>query len=190
MKKILILLLFFPLIVSGQNSGPRTSIGTIGNFGNLLNKNIYTNAPIGINVVKFISDDIGIFSDIKYGFGHFPEGEKKRPLHSEINYLNIDNFIDIRFSGFTIINLGVALSIVDADVNQLIGLIGIGISNQKYYEQYYDKVISEFYYYDYYSDLNLNLHFGLQFQTIFQSSILIGYDLNPRGLVFGLGHTL
>ena len=66
-------------------------------------------------------------------------------------------------------------------------MLGLGVSNIKYYEQYYSEY--EYYIYDYDNITSFNVFFGIQFQTIFHSSIKLGYDINPRGLVLGLGHT-
>ena len=48
---------------------------------------------------------------------------------------------------------------------------------------------NEYYIYDYDNITSFNVFFGIQFQTIFHSSVKLGYDINPRGLVLGLGHT-
>jgi hypothetical protein len=187
MKKLLLILIYLPLIGFGQNLGPRNSIGIVGNFGNFSNSYIPTNAPLGLDVLIFINKNIGFFSDFKYGFGEISVGEKKPATHF---YKNSNNLIfdKITSSGYTIVNLGAAYSIYGVNKNHIIVMLALGVSNIKFYEQYYS--YNEYYIYDYDNRTSFNAFFGVQFQTLFHSSIKLGYDLNPRGLVFGLGHTL
>ena len=187
MRKVILIICCFPFFINGQNVGPRNSIGIVGNYGNLLNIDIPTNAPLGIDFLFFFNETLGVFSEFKYGFGDLPRGEKKPFSHllKNYDYLEYDR---IRSSGYTIINLGGALSLIDVSQHQLISYFGLGVSNIKYYDQYYSN--SDFYYYDYSNVSNFNICIGLQYQTLFHSSIKIGYDTNPGGFVFGLGHTL
>ena len=186
MKKLLLILLCLPMIGFGQEYVPKNSIGIVGNFGNFSNIYIPTNAPLGLDVVIFLNKNIGFFSDIKYGFGEVSIGEKKPFSHFLKNFVDL-TFDKITSSGYTIINLGTAVSIFGVNKNQLIGMLGLGVSNIKYYEQYYSE--NEYYIYDYDNITSFNVFFGIQFQTIFHSSVKLGYDINPRGLVLGLGHT-
>ena len=186
MKKLLLMLLCLPFIGFGQEYGPRNSIGIVGNFGNFSNIHIPTNAPLGFDVVIFLNKNIGFFSDIKYGFGEISIGEKKPYSHLLNNFVDL-SFDKITSSGYAIINVGVAMPIVGVKKHQLIGMLGLGVSNIKYYEQYNSG--EEYYIYDYENITSINVFFGVQFQTIFHSSVKLGYDINPRGLVLGLGHT-
>ena len=186
MKKLILIFLLLPIIGFGQEYGPRNSIGIVGNFGNFSNIYIPTNAPLGFDVVIFLNKNIGFFSDIKYGFGEISIGEKKPYSHFFRNSVDL-TFDKITSSGYTIINVGTAISIFGVNKHQLIGMLALGVSNIKYYEQYYSGY--EYYIYNYENITSFNVFCGIQFQTIFHSSVKLGYDINPRGLVLGIGHT-
>jgi len=186
MKKLLLILLCLPMIGFGQTDGLRNSIGIVGNFGNFSNIYMPTNAPLGIDFLIGINKSIGFFSDFKYGFGEISIGEKK-PYSHLLHNLNNLTFDKITSSGYTIINVGTAMTLFGVNKHQLIGMLGVGVSNIRYYEQYYSGY--EYYIYDYKGVTSFNVFFGIQFQTIFHSSVKLGYDISPRGLVLGLGHT-
>ena len=140
----------------------------------------------------FTNDNLGYYFDCKISAGDMPSGEDYSSTMS-YNQFN-DPYTGEYSSGNVIFDIGVAKPVINSEKIILIGFLGLGYYTRTIYDQYFDSMYilsnNGYYYFETGIETGINANLGLQIQTKNKINFQIGYDTQPAGINFGIGHIM